>query len=124
MANCRWRKDENYRERARVLRELAEQALSSVEPLDVRDFPAAAVDALVKSQTLRDLGNDRVTFRHDVLREWAIANLLFADPALVQQLPLDRPASAGLARGVELSARMTIETRRRQRALECFCRCS
>jgi len=103
------RRDEHYRERARVLRTLAEQALSSVEPLDIRDFPAAAVDALVKSQTLRDLGNDRVTFRHDVLREWAIANLLFADSALVQQLPLDRPASAGLARGVELAARMTIE---------------
>jgi hypothetical protein len=34
---------------------------------------------------------------------------LFSDPALVQKLPLDRPTPAGLARGVELAARMTIE---------------
>lgn len=78
-------------------------------PLDVSDLPTLAVNALVASQTLRDLGNDRVTFRHDVLREWAIANLLIADPALVEKLPLDRSAPAALARGVELAARMTIE---------------
>ena len=102
-------KDQNHRDRARVLRALAEQAFSRSEPLDAREFASAAVDALVKSETLRNLGDDRVTFRHDVLREWAIANLLFSDPALVQKLPLDRPTPAGLARGVELAARMTIE---------------
>lgn len=63
-------KDENHRDRARVLRTLAEQALTSAGTLDVSGFPTLAVDALVASQTLRDLGNDRVTFRHDVLREW------------------------------------------------------
>jgi hypothetical protein len=102
-------KDENHRDRARVLRALAEQALTSAGPLDVSDLPTLAVDVLVASQTLRDLGNDRVTFRHDVLREWAIANLLIADPALVEKLPLNRSAPAALARGVELAARMTIE---------------
>jgi len=102
-------KDQNHRDRARVLRVVAEQALSRTEPLDVREFPAAAVDALVRSETLVDLGNDRVTLRHDVLREWAIANLLFSDPTLVQKLPFDRPAPAGLARGVEMAARITIE---------------
>jgi hypothetical protein len=102
-------KDENHRDRARVLRALAEQALTSAVPLNVSDLPTPAVDALVASQTLRDLGNDRVTFRHDVLRDWAIANLLIADPALVEKLPLDRSAPAGLARGIELAARMTIE---------------
>jgi hypothetical protein len=103
------RKDQNHRDRARVLRALAEQTLFRSEPLDVREFPAAAIDALVRSETLRNLGDDRVTFRHDVLREWAIANLLFSDPTLVQKLPLDRPAPSGLARGVELTARTTIE---------------
>ena len=72
-------------------------------------FLTLAVDALVASQTLRDLGNDRVTFHHDVLREWAIANLLIANPAVIEKLPLDRPAPAALARGTELAARMTIE---------------
>jgi hypothetical protein len=64
---------------------------------------------LVASETLRDLGNDRVIFRHDVLREWAIANFLFADPTLLARLPLDRPTPPDLARGVELAARLAIE---------------
>jgi hypothetical protein len=102
-------KDENHRDRARVLRTLAEQALTSAGPLDVSGLAPLAVDALVASQTLRDLGNDLVTFHHDVLREWAIANLLIANPAIIEKLPLDRPAPAALARGTELAARMTIE---------------
>jgi GNAT superfamily N-acetyltransferase len=102
-------KDENHRDRARVLRALAEQAVTRTEPLDVSDLPTQAVNALVVSQTLRDLGNDRVTFRHDVLRDWAIANLLITNPAFVEKLPVDRSAPASLARGVELAARMTIE---------------
>jgi hypothetical protein len=101
--------DENRRERARLLKALAEQALSRAEQLDASRSPANAVDALVESETLRDLGNDRVAFRHDVLRDWAIANLLFSDPALAERLPLDQPAPASLIRGVELAARMAIE---------------
>src|SRR5439155_6666423 len=92
--------DGDHRERARLLKALAEQALSHAEPLDGSDHPAQAVDELVASGTLRDLGNDRVVFRHDVLREWAIANLLYSEPATIELLPLDRRASAVLARGV------------------------
>lgn len=101
--------DGDHRERARLLKALAEQALLRAEPLDVSDRPARAINALVTSETLRDLGGDRVAFRHDVLREWAIANLLFSEPAAVDHLPFDRPASAALARGVELTARMALE---------------
>jgi hypothetical protein len=113
-------KDQNHRDRARILRALAEQSLFRTEPLDVSAFPAPAVDELVASETLRDLGSDRVTFRHDVLRDWAIVNLLISDPAQVQRLPLDRPAPAGLARGVELAARMTIERADDSKAWESF----
>jgi hypothetical protein len=101
--------DEDHRNRARVLRAFGEQALSRVGPLDAREFPAAAVSALVGTETLRDLGNDRMTFRHDVLRDWAVANLLASDPAFIQRLPLNRPAPADLARGVELATRIAIE---------------
>ena len=101
--------DGDHRERARLLKALAEQTLSSAEPLDVSDRPARAVDALVTSETLRNLGNDRVAFRHDVLREWAIANLLHCEPTTIERLPLDRPASATLARGVELASRIALE---------------
>lgn len=100
---------ENQRERARVLRALAEQALIRAEPLQIKDQPAGAVNALIASETLRDLGGDRVSFRHDVLREWAIGSLLHAEPERLGQLPLARPASAAHARGVELAARMAIE---------------
>ena len=103
------RLDDDHRDRARLLRALAEAALSHADPLDVRNHPAKEIDALVASETLRDLGNDRVAFRHDVLREWAIGSLLHAEPRMVDRLPLDRPAPAALARGVELAARMALE---------------
>ncbi len=103
------RLDGDHRDRARLLTALAEQALLRAEPLDVSDRPARTVDALVASGTLRDLGSDRVAFRHDVLREWAIANLLHSEPAMIERLPLDRPAPAALARGVDLAARMVLE---------------
>jgi len=101
--------DDNRRESARVLRELAKQALIRAEPLETTDQPAGPVNSLIASGTLRDLGGDRVSFRHDVLREWAIASLLYAEPEWMSQLPLARPASAAHARGVELAARMAIE---------------
>jgi len=101
--------DGGYRERARLLKTLAEKSLSATEPLSVGDRPAEAIDALIASETLRDLGGDRVAFRHDTLREWAIANLLSCEPTTIERLPLDRPATVSLARGVELDARMAIE---------------
>ena len=103
------RKDQHYRDRARVLRALAEQAISGAEQADVSGFPSFAVDALVASETLRDQDDDRVSFRHDVLREWAIANLLSSNPQLIERLPLGGPAPTDMARGVELAARMAIE---------------
>jgi hypothetical protein len=102
-------RDDLHRERSRLLRALAEAALSGIDVLDVAHQPPRAVDALVKSETLRDLGHDRVAFRHDVLREWAIGNLLHFESERFDRLPLDRPAPAALARGIELAARMVLE---------------
>lgn len=103
------RLDDDHRDRARLLRVLAEAALSHVDVLDVSHHPPRAIDALVRSETLHDRGNDRVAFRHDVLREWAIGSLLRAEPTMIERLPLNRPAPAALARGVELAARMALE---------------
>jgi hypothetical protein len=103
------RRDGGHRERARLLRTLAEMALGGTFVLDVRGQASTSIDALLKSETLRDLGSDRVTFRHDVLRQWAIGSLLAADETAYERLPLDKPASAVLARGVELAARFTLE---------------
>jgi hypothetical protein len=102
-------RDDSHRERARLLRALAEMALGGAFVLDVKSQAPAPIDALVKSETLRDLGSDRVTFRHDVLRQWAIGNLLASDETAFERLPLDKPASAVLARGVEFAVRFTLE---------------
>lgn len=101
--------DGGHRDRSRVLRFVAAQALGRVEPADVSQQESSAVDALVQSGTLRDLRNDRVTFRHDVLRDWAVANYLVANPAAYDQLPMAKPAPATLARAVELAARIILE---------------
>ena len=101
-------KKEGRRERARLLTALATQALESAT-LNADTHPAAAVDALIGSGTLRDLGGDRMAFRHDTLRDWAVANLLFEEPDIAGRLPLDRLAPARLARGFELAARMKLE---------------
>lgn len=103
------RRDGQHRVRCRVLKKMAIHALSDPAPVDVSDQPADAVDALINSQSLRDLGNDKVAFRHDVLLEWAVANLLFRDRSLLQELPLQQSSPAALARGVELAARMSLE---------------
>lgn len=99
-----------HRERARLLKALAAQAVVGTDPMDTSDSPAASVDALVASETLRDLGGDQVIFYHDVLREWAIASLFHRDRSLAAQWALDRPAPATLARAVELAARIALET--------------
>ena len=101
--------DALLRERVRVLRDLSEQTLDRREPLETKSHPAPPVDALVRSQTLRDLGDDRMAFHHDVLRDWAVGNLLYTHPDTQDRLPLDQPAPASLVRGVEITARMALE---------------
>ena len=95
--------------RARVLKDLAEQTLAQRESLETCSHPTSALNALIRSQTLRCLGHDRMAFHHDVLRDWAVANLLYSYPDTRDRLPLDQPAPASLVRGVELAARMALE---------------
>lgn len=103
------KRDAGWRDRARLLGDLALQALAGPDVLDVSTQPAQSIDALVNSGTLRNLGPDCVSFRHDVLREWAIACALHEDDSLIAKLDLKRPAPATNARGIELAARMMIE---------------
>ena len=101
---------QDRRERQRVLRHLAEQALQATAVFDVSSENSDAVDALVATETLREFGDDRVGFRHDVLREWALARFIRSDITSLGRLPLDEPAPAYLARSVELYARSLIES--------------
>lgn len=101
--------DKGLRDRSRLLQDAVEQTFLRVDILDVEGRAADPIDALVASGTLRNLGVDRVAFRHDVFREWAIANALHTDVSWLDRLDLARPAPAMLARGIELASRMAIE---------------
>ncbi len=91
------------RNNRRLLRRLAIEVIEGVDPHDGSAEPAHVVDALVASQTLREPSHDIIEFRHDVLRQWAIANVLLQEPQLVGCLALDRAPSAIEARGLELA---------------------
>jgi|GEM_PF-366916 len=101
--------DSLHRPRARLLRFMADRLLLSTRPVDVSSQPAEAVDALISSETLRELHPDEVAFRHDVLAEWAIGLFLSSEPATIDRLPLSEPAPPRLARAVELAARIALE---------------
>ena len=98
------------RKRTRLLRTLAKQSLKGSGPFDTRSESSEAVQSLVKSATLREQKPEQVVFHHDVLHDWAIGCLLRDEPAFIDQLPLTRPVPETLVRGVEIAARLAIET--------------
>ena len=98
------------RDRTRILREFAESSFSGESsPFDTTAFAVTPLGQLLRSGTLRDLGGERMIFRHDVFRDWAVANLLREDGTKVEALPLAQLAPASLTRGIELAARFAIE---------------
>ena len=96
------------RDRLRLLRDLTDVVLAGASHLETR-AASSAVDALVRSETLLELRPDQLTFRHDVLREWAVASRLRETPDQVGALTLNRAVTVSLARGVELGARFALE---------------
>lgn len=102
-------RDARLRERCRLLASMGQHALRNTEAYDSTNAPPSAVEALVASGSLREVQRDRLEFQHDVLREWAIGFTLHEDPRLIDSLPLDKPASAAMARGIELAARLSLE---------------
>lgn len=102
--------DATARTRGRVLRDLGVRAIRGEVTFDVTELNDAAINTLVESETLSDFGNDRVAFRHDVLREWAIANVLSIDAATFTGFALNVRGSPAQLRGVELAARIALET--------------
>ncbi len=101
-------RSDGRRDRARILADLTEAVLAGGDHVESRATPAA-IDGLIGSGSLRELGLDRLAFRHDVLREWGVAARLHESPDKIGQLPLARPVPASLARGVELGARFALE---------------
>lgn len=100
---------EGRRDRRRVLAALADAVLAGGASIDAAAHDAGAVDALIRSDTLRETATDLLSFRHDVLREWASAARLRELGHPLSLLPLDRPLTSAFARTMDLTARYSLE---------------
>ncbi len=114
MLNVWWRTadgraDRNLRDRRRLLYDLAMLGLKGQQTFNVRTYDSVSVDALVESETLLDHGNDCVSFRHDVLLEWAIASVVAAEMELIGEFDLEQYGQGAHMRAVELAARIILE---------------
>jgi hypothetical protein len=66
---------------------------------------------LLRFDSLReDIKGATVAFRHDVLRDWAVGFLLHEDEGLLNALAMDKPLPPGLARGIEIAARLALDS--------------
>jgi len=93
----------------RILEALATAALKGDAGIDLaEDSPAR--DHLLGAQSLREVLRDRLDFYHDVLRDWAIGNYLAEDPSRLAGFDLGGPVSPRVARGIEIAARIVLET--------------
>ena len=98
------------RDRVRAMRGLGAQVLAQATRLDIADIASPVVSDLLRIDDLIELVPGATgAFKHDVLRDWSAANLLREQPVRVAELPLHELAPTGLARAVELHARMLIE---------------
>jgi hypothetical protein len=98
------------RDRLKALRQFARQSATGVTVLDISDIDSSVTEDLVRANELVEIfAGSRAVFRHDVHRDWAIANLLAEESAIVDELPLSRVAIPGLARAVEIYARQLVE---------------
>lgn len=100
-------------ERLKLLRNLGARVIS--EP-GVTIFPADELDSktveqLLRVETLReDRAGATVAFWHDTLRDWTVGFLLEERSELLGALPTDRPLPGALARGLEIAARLALES--------------
>ena len=74
------------------------------------DFGSETLAQLLRFDSLREeVKGATIAFRHDVLRDWTVGFLLHEDSDLLKTLPVSKPLLPGLARGVEIAARLAIE---------------
>jgi hypothetical protein len=101
-------KPDDVRPAQRLLAELAEAALAGQDLVETStDTPARA--HLLRSLTLSEPKRDRLSFYHDVLRDWAIGARLSEDITLLDNVDLSVPPSPRVARGIEFSGRFALE---------------
>jgi hypothetical protein len=101
--------------RLKVLRAMGVQFVANPVSVAFRtdDFDSATIAELLRLDSLReDVTGATITFRHDVLRDWTVGFLLHEDREgeVLKTLPFDKPLPIGLARGIEIAARLAIES--------------
>ncbi len=92
-----------------VLRRLALEVFQGRNSLEVTAPESSTVQHLIADKTLRAIQLPRITFHHDVLRDWAVAAVLYDDPTVLRTLRRHERMPPPLARGVELFGRMLLE---------------
>jgi hypothetical protein len=98
--------------RLKVLRAMGKRVIARPAQVafNADDFDSPTVAELLRFDTLReDVKGSALAFRHDVLRDWTVGFLIHDDNDVLTALPMDKPLSVGLARGVEIAARLAIE---------------
>ena len=101
--------------RLKVLRAMGMQFVANPVRVSFRtdDFDSTIVAELLRLDSLReDIKGAAVAFRHDVLRDWTVGFLLDEDRdgGILKTLPVDKALPTGLARGIEIAARLAIES--------------
>jgi hypothetical protein len=104
--------DDSRLARLKVLRAMGVQFVANPSRVSFKadDFASATVAELLRFDSLReDIKGATIAFRHDVLRDWTVGFLLHDDSDVLKTLPVNSPLPPGLARGVEIAARLAIE---------------
>lgn len=97
--------------RLKVLRTIAQQTVQEPARLTYKadDFDATTLAELIRLNTLREeIKGATVSFRHDVLRDWAIGFLIGDDPTVLQAANKTHSLSVTIARGLEIAARIAL----------------
>lgn len=101
-------KPDDVRPAQRLLAEFAEAALAGKDLIKApTDTPARA--HLLRSLSLSEPRRDRLSFYHDVLRDWAIGARLNEDIMLLDRIDLSVPPSPRVSRGIEFAGRFALE---------------
>jgi energy-coupling factor transporter ATP-binding protein EcfA2 len=98
--------------RLKVLRAIGRQVVDYPNRVAFKDddLSSSTIAELLRFESLReDIKGATVAFRHDVLRDWTVGFLLYEDEALLHTISMKKPLPPGLARGLEIAARLAAE---------------
>jgi hypothetical protein len=99
--------------RLKVLRMMGAQVISNPgrTAFNVDELESSTVFALLRFDSLQeDIKGATVSYRHDVLRDWTVGFMLHENKDLLNAVPMDGPIATGLARCLEIAARLALDT--------------